>query len=132
MQFLQSSIKSAMFTIVEFDTSTYVPTFKYRYECKHCSEKTSVTKNCSDLTLWFCKSFSRSLEQFFLTLCQNNFGNKIPFILNTSCATWCSSKSWFCVSARPFPIRNKEVCNGGVACNLLKRLTSHALYYNIP
>ena len=24
------------------------------------------------------KSFSRSLEQFFLTLGQNNFGNKIP------------------------------------------------------
>ena len=29
------------------------------------------------------KSFSRSLEQFFLTLGQNNFGNKIP-ILNSS------------------------------------------------
>ena len=29
----------------------------------------SVTKNCSDL----------SLEQFFLTIGQNNFGNKIPF-----------------------------------------------------
>ena len=26
------------------------------------------------------KSFSRSLEQFFLTVGQNNFGNKIPFI----------------------------------------------------
>ena len=25
------------------------------------------------------KSFSRSLEQFFLTVGQNNFGNKIPF-----------------------------------------------------
>jgi hypothetical protein len=24
------------------------------------------------------KSFSRSLEQFFLTVGQNNFGNKIP------------------------------------------------------
>ena len=29
------------------------------------------------------KSFSRSLEQFFLTVGQNNFGNKIPFL--TSC-----------------------------------------------
>ena len=27
------------------------------------------------------KSFSWSLEQFFLTVGQNNFGNKIPFIL---------------------------------------------------
>ena len=26
------------------------------------------------------KSVSRSLEQFFLTVCQNNFGNKIPFL----------------------------------------------------
>ena len=25
------------------------------------------------------KPFSRSLEQFFLTVGQNNFGNKIPF-----------------------------------------------------
>ena len=35
----------------------------------------TVWINCpSDL-----KSFSRSLEQFFLTVGQNNFGNKIPF-----------------------------------------------------
>ena len=27
------------------------------------------------------KSFSRSQEQFFLTVGQNNFGNKIPFLL---------------------------------------------------
>ena len=27
------------------------------------------------------KSFSQSLEQFFLTVGQNNFGNKIPFFL---------------------------------------------------
>ena len=26
------------------------------------------------------KSFSRSLEQFFLTVGQNNFGNKIPYV----------------------------------------------------
>ena len=26
------------------------------------------------------KSFSRSLEQFFLTVGQNNFGKKIPFL----------------------------------------------------
>ena len=32
------------------------------------------------------KSFSRSLEQFFLTVGQNNFGNKIPFFIR---AQWC-------------------------------------------
>ena len=31
--------------------------------------------------LKFFKSFSQSLEQFFLTVCQNNFGNKIPFLI---------------------------------------------------
>ena len=30
------------------------------------------------------KSFSRSLEQFFLTVGQNNFGNKIPFLHSIS------------------------------------------------
>ena len=39
-------------------------------------KKHSVIKNCStDL-----KRFSRSLEQFFLTVGQNNFGNKLPFL----------------------------------------------------
>ena len=31
------------------------------------------------------KSFSRSLEQFFLTVGQNNFGNKIPFFIVKRC-----------------------------------------------
>ena len=63
-------------------------------------KKHSVTKNCSDLSLFRqivrCdlklfensqppalnfKSFSQSLEQFSLTVGQNNFGNKIPFII---------------------------------------------------
>ena len=38
------------------------------------------------------KSFSRSLEQFFLTVGQNNFGNKIPFpsifFQNTTIKLW--------------------------------------------
>ena len=51
-------------------------------------EKRSVTKFFSDLTLLKkivlvisasnFKTFSRSLEQFFLTVGQNNFRNKIP------------------------------------------------------
>ena len=60
-------------------------------------KKHSVTKNCSDLSLYKLffidlknfansristssfKSFSQSLGQFFLTIGQNNFGNKILF-----------------------------------------------------
>ena len=32
------------------------------------------------LSAWKLKSFSRSLERFFLTVGQNNFGNKIPYL----------------------------------------------------
>ena len=49
----------------------------------------TVWKNCSSDLKFFSnfrpsasnfKSFSRSLELFFLTVGQNNFGNKIPFL----------------------------------------------------
>ena len=59
-------------------------------------KKHSVTKNCSDLSIFEknCssdlknsrpsasnyKSFSQSVEQFFLKVGQNNFGNKRPFL----------------------------------------------------
>ena len=62
-------------------------------------KKHSVTKNCSDLSLFeqivlviskiwqilslqpqISKVFYQSIEQFFLTVGQNNFGNKIPFL----------------------------------------------------
>ena len=72
-----------------------------RYEKSHGTSLKSIllSKNCSDLSL--CgqialvffkiftnsqalalnfKSLSRSLEYFFLTVGQNNFGNKIPFL----------------------------------------------------
>ena len=43
---------------------------------KHSVSKIVHTFHCSnDL-----KSFSRSLEQFFLTVGQNNFGNKITYV----------------------------------------------------
>ena len=41
-------------------------------------KKHSVTKNCSDLSL-FEQIF---LVIFFLTVGQNNFGNKIPFLIS--------------------------------------------------
>ena len=40
-------------------------------------KKHSHMKNCSSASNF--KSFSQSLEQFFLTVGQNNFGNKIPY-----------------------------------------------------
>ena len=48
-------------------------------------KKHSVTKNCSDISLfeWIVlviSSFFQSLEQFFFTVGKNNFGNKIPFL----------------------------------------------------
>ena len=43
----------------------------------------TVWINCSSDLKHF-KSLSRSLEQFFLTVGQNNFGNKIPFSVLTS------------------------------------------------
>ena len=36
----------------------------------------------SRLSAWNFKSFSRSLEHFFLSVGKNNFGNKIPFVEN--------------------------------------------------
>ena len=46
-----------------------------------------ISKFCkfSAFSLEF-KSFSRSLDQFFLTVGQNNFGNKIPFLFLLCCA----------------------------------------------
>ena len=43
------------------------------------------------------KCFSRSLEHFFLTVGQNNFGNKIPYLLywlQRSISFWCLRKGW--------------------------------------
>ena len=44
----------------------------------NCSSDLKIFKNSRPSASNF-KSFSRSLEQFFLTVGQNNFGNKIPF-----------------------------------------------------
>ena len=44
----------------------------------NCSSELKNFANSQPSALNF-KSFSRSLEQFFLTVVQNNFGNKIPF-----------------------------------------------------
>ena len=45
----------------------------------NCSSDLKIFENSRPSASNF-KSFSQSLEQFFLTVGQNNFGNKIPFI----------------------------------------------------
>ena len=40
-----------------------------------------ISKNSRPPSAWNFKSLSHSLEQFFLTVGQNNFGYKIPFLL---------------------------------------------------
>ena len=44
----------------------------------NCSNDLKIFANSQPSALNF-KSFPQPLEQFFLTVCQNNFGNKIPF-----------------------------------------------------
>ena len=50
------------------------------------------------------KRFSRSLEHFFLTVGQNNFGNKIPFSLSRSERIWKQNTISKRFSAFLFPI----------------------------
>ena len=45
----------------------------------NCSSDLKIFANSRPSASNF-KSFSRSREQFFLTVAQNNFGNKIPFL----------------------------------------------------
>ena len=72
---------------------SYLRNFQEQVKNAFCYQKLSwpftVLINCSSDLKYFAnsrpsasnfKSFSRSLEQFFLTVGQNNFGNKIPFL----------------------------------------------------
>ena len=61
----------------------------------NCSGSDLKTFANSGPSAWNFKSFSRSLEQFFLTVGQNNFGNKITFLKKpnkvyylASCSSW--------------------------------------------
>ena len=47
--------------------------------CINCSRDLKIFANSQPSASNF-KFFSRSLEQFFITVGQNNFGNKIPFL----------------------------------------------------
>ena len=50
-----------------------------------CSSDLKIFENSWPSALNF-KSFSRSLEQFFLMVGQNNFGNKIPYLTTAQAA----------------------------------------------
>ena len=50
------------------------------------------------------KSFSRSLEQFFLTVGQNNFGNKIPLFMLCVLLNWLKLVYGPCTILIPCPI----------------------------
>ena len=52
----------------------------------NCSSDLKIFATSQPSASYF-KSFSRSLEQSFLTAGQNNFGNKIPFINKVTSAT---------------------------------------------
>ena len=70
MRNLQEQVKKALFD----QTLFWFFTFWINY-----SSNLKIFVNSGPLASNF-KSFSRSLEHFFLTVGQNNFGNKIPFI----------------------------------------------------
>ena len=53
------------------------------------------------------KSFSRSQEQFFLTVGQSNFGNKIPFLALEYCLLKTYQNIDFRVDNKFFPRLNK-------------------------
>ena len=82
-----------MFSNLNFNCSILLDLRNLQEQVKKafCYQKIVLTFHClNKLFLWSqiffkflalnFKTFSRSLEQFFLTLGQNNFGNKIQFL----------------------------------------------------
>ena len=76
-----------------------------------CSSDLKIVENSRPSASNF-KSFSRSLEQLFLTVGQNNFGNKIPvmfathFFTNSKFRNICCSKK-FIISEHPSVAMNE-------------------------
>ena len=56
----------------------------------NCSSDLETFAN-SRPSAWNFERFSRSLGQFFVTVSQNNFGNKLPLELSQSWPEWCST-----------------------------------------
>ena len=89
----------------------------------------TVWINCSSDLKNFAsnfKSFSPSLEHFFLTVGQNYFGNKIPFLICCFLKKYKKSLiliTWVCevniaLLARNWSVLTKIVCNGRTIKNI--------------
>ena len=71
-----------IFSILNYNSSDLLDTRNLQEQVK----KALCFKNCSELSLIeqivlvISKTFSLSIEKFLLTVGQNNFGNKIPFL----------------------------------------------------
>ena len=80
----------------------------------NCSSDLKIFENSWPSALIF-KSFSRSLEQFFLTVGQNNFDNKIPFSFWTLPGQWlrqpCLPQHPFLPLCHHFPLRHYFLCH---------------------
>ena len=98
LQFKKQIVTKIMLPNDDFSKSIYLrwPTKYKKVKKVFCYEKLfwsfTIWMNCSSDLQNFANSwpsasnfkiFSQSLEQFFLTVGQNNFGNKIPFLFIT-------------------------------------------------
>ena len=100
----------------------------------NCSSDLKIFAN-SWLSASNFKSFSRSLEQFFLTVSQNNFGNKIPFLSISDFYYFFLNYSWtgdgfgknHHLDLRTQKRRSQESCNGfsGVVVSLERQSFLH-------
>ena len=84
---LQEQVKKAFCYQKLFCPLSSCQEFLIHYFCPftvwiNCSSDLKTFANSQPSASNF-KSFSRSLEQFFLTVGQNNFGNKIPFFFSS-------------------------------------------------
>ena len=91
----------------------------------NCSSNLKIFANSRPSASNF-ESFSRSLEQFFLTVGQNNFGNKISFLLHlpqVSHHTYSQIQELFLPSNRTgskrWSIQSKEIAPSVIYCVIM-------------
>ena len=107
--------------------------FKVWQTSRNKLKKHSLTKNCSDLSLFekvvlVISKFLQSLEQFFLTVGRNNFGNKIPFL-------WEKGESFLrqargCKLGKILPQIHTKIIT--IKCQLLLSKNSAVIYFFWP
>ena len=84
-----------------------------------------ISKNSRPPSAWNFKSLSHSLEQFFLTVGQNNFGYKIPFLLRL----WFDSQQLQSQTWRE--IRVIFQCNEHIPHSTITHLARSSYMYNV-